>query len=50
MRALLRLRVGTKRMIRACPHHKYAGNHLNTFFYDGLNASTKALLDSAIGG
>ena len=39
-----------KRMIRACPHHEYGENHLNTFFYDGLNDSTKAVLDSAMGG
>ena len=39
-----------KRMIRACPHHEYGDNHLNTFFYDGLNDFTKALLDSAVGG
>ena len=39
-----------KRMIRACPHHEYEENHLNTFFYDGLNDSTKALLDLAVGG
>ena len=32
------------------PHHEYGENHLNTFFYDGLNNSTKELLDSAIGG
>ena len=39
-----------KRMIRACPHHEYGENHLNTFFCDGLNDSTKALLDLAVGG
>ncbi|XP_057548051.1 uncharacterized protein LOC130826485 [Amaranthus tricolor] len=39
-----------KRMIRACPHHEYGDNHLNTFFYDGLNDTTKALLDSEVGG
>ena len=37
-------------MIRACHHHDYAENHLNTIFYDGLNDSTKALLDLAVGG
>ena len=36
-------------MIRACPHHEYEENHLNTFLYDRLD-STKALLDSAVGG
>ena len=39
-----------KRMIRACPHHEYGEHHLNTFFYDGLNDSSKALLDSVVGG
>lgn len=39
-----------KRMIRACPHHEYGKNHLNTIFYDGLNGSTKALLDSPVHG
>ena len=39
-----------KRMIRAFPHHEYGENHLNTFFYDGFNDPTKALLDSAVGG
>ncbi|CAO2840803.1 unnamed protein product, partial [Amaranthus hypochondriacus] len=39
-----------KSMLRACPHHEYGENHLNTFFYDGLDDSTKALLDSAVGG
>ena len=34
-----------KRRIRACPHHEYGENHLNTFFHDGLNDSTKALID-----
>ena len=37
-------------MIHACPHHEFGENHLNTFFYDGLNDSTKALLDSSVGG
>ena len=39
-----------KRMIRACPQHEYEENHLNTFFCDSLNDSTKALLDLAVGG
>src|SRR5688572_18854965 len=39
-----------KGMLRACPHHEYGENHVNTFFYDGLDDSTKALLDSACGG
>ena len=39
-----------KRMIRACPHNEYTENHLNTLFYNGLNDSTKALLDSTMGG
>lgn len=34
-----------KRMTRACPHHEYGDNHMNTFFYDDLNDTTKALLD-----
>ena len=37
-------------MIRACPYHEYVENHLNTFFYDGLNDSSKAFLDSEVGG
>ena len=37
-------------MLRACPHHEYGENHLNTFFYDGLLPHTKALLDSSVGG
>ena len=39
-----------KRMIRACPHHEYGENQLNTFFYDELNDCTKPLLDSAVSG
>ena len=39
-----------KRIIRACPHHEYEKNQLNTFYYNGLNDSTKALLDSVVGG
>ena len=39
-----------KRIIRACPHNEYGENDLNTFFYDGLNESTKALIDSVVGG
>ena len=37
-------------MIETCPHHEYEKNHLNTFFYDGLNDSSKALIDSTVGG
>ena len=37
-------------MIRACAHHEYGDNHLNTSFYDGLNDTTKSFLDSALGG
>ena len=37
-------------MIKACIHHEYQKNHINTFFYDGLNDSTKALIESAVGG
>ena len=36
-------------MLRACPHHEYGENHLNTFFYDGLLPPIKALLDSSVG-
>ena len=36
-------------MIRACPHHEYGKNNLNTFFCDGFNDCTKAVLDSAVG-
>ena len=37
-------------MICAYSYHEYGDNHLNTFFYDGHNDTTKALLDSAVGG
>ena len=37
-------------MIRACALHEYGDNHVNTFFYDGFNDTTKALLDTAVGG
>lgn len=33
-----------KGIIRACPLNEDGENLLNTFFYDGLNDSTKALL------
>ena len=36
-------------MIKACLHHEYEENHLNTFFHDGLNDATKALLDLVVG-
>ena len=28
-----------KWIIRASPHHEYEENHINTFFYNGLNDS-----------
>ena len=37
-------------MIKAFPLYRYGENHLNTFFYDGLNDFIKALLDSGVGG
>lgn len=39
-----------KWLIRSCPQHEYGENHLNIFFYNGLNDPTKALLDSSVGG
>lgn len=37
-----------KRMMKACPHQD-SENHLNTFFFDGLDNQTRALLDSSVG-
>ena len=39
-----------KRTNRECPHHDYGEKDHSTCFYDGLNDSTKALLDSVLGG